>query len=221
MAAANTNTNKSTFRRGKFPEKTKQLWKAKAYAWGIGYVPRGKYMEAIFPGTEVTVRLDVKNAKKHTPQAGEVWAVTARAYRYQTEKKDKDGRLIVYVEGYLEEMDVRVTRKFDYRKHEVVETTRSGDVEVGEKTAKKFETIISPFTDPNDPEKIVYMEEYFYASDGAVFERRHHSEGTKGDYVKNRAVFLKDFIESVLEKPYKGSVEEAVEFPKELKPLHA
>ncbi len=182
-----------------FPENTKQEWKVKAYSWGIGYVPLGKFV-TLRNEKPVALRLVILNPEAHTPQAGEVWQVTPTAWTLPG-KKDKEGRTIAVVEGTLDEKVVQVEKTFDHRARELKIKTRCGAV-VREET-KKLATDVVPFRDPADHNRVLYMEVTLV--EGKIAKKKLQRVGTLENYVANRAANLRELIEGGLENPYKGS----------------
>ncbi|MCX6738799.1 MAG: hypothetical protein NT098_01945 [Candidatus Parcubacteria bacterium] len=182
-----------------FPENTKQEWKVKAYSWGLGYVPLGKFV-TLRNEKPVALRLVILNPEAHTPQAGEVWQVTPTAWTLPG-KKDKEGRTIAVVEGTLDEKVVQVEKTFDHRARELKIKTRCGAV-VREET-KKLATDVVPFRDPADHNRVLYMEVTLV--EGKIAKKKLQRVGTLENYVANRAANLRELIEGGLENPYKGS----------------
>ncbi len=182
-----------------FPENTKQEWRVKAYSWGIGYVPLGKYI-TLRNEKPVALRLEILNAGTHTPQAGEIWRVTPTAWTLPG-KKDKEGRTIAVIEGTLDEKVVQVEKSFDHRARELKIKTRCGAV-VREET-KRLATDIVPFRDPADHNRVLYMEVTLV--EGKTAKKKLQRVGTLESYVAARAANLRELIEGGLENPYKGA----------------
>jgi hypothetical protein len=185
--------------RENFPTETVQKWKAKEYAWGIGYVPLGKYV-TLRNEKPVALRLQILNPAEHAPKAGEVWLVTPTAWTLPG-KKDKEERVIAVVEGTLKEKFVEVKKTFDRKRREApVKTRREHTVREDVKT---IVTDVIPFRDPVHPDKVLYMEATF--TDGKISKKKLQRVGTLENHLKARAENLRELIEGGLENPYKGS----------------
>ncbi|MFA5830491.1 MAG: hypothetical protein WC878_01540 [Candidatus Paceibacterota bacterium] len=200
-------------------------WKANVvYDWGMGFVPVEKEkFESIFPDQEKSLRLNIKNKDEHHPVEKEEWVVTGLEWRHKDGDVDPQGRLIVHIDGLLKEKVVECEKKFNRRTQEVVKIIRSGEV-VENEEIEKCSKIITPYTDPKRPDRIIYMECYV-TEKGKVEEQRYHSEEPLEEWKENRAVILRGLIEDMIEKPYvekyEGELRDSVKLPKERGSLHA
>lgn len=199
MATTNKKERK-TVRRELFPEGTKQVWKAsKMYSWGAGWRLVGKC--DTLTGQQVSLRLDVKNPTKNTPQVGEEWEVTARGWRHAEGDVDPQGRFIVYVEGFLEQKIDRTEKKVEPKKESVKKTTAS--VSVAKKTEADVATDVLAFRDTKDLSRVLYMEATLV--NGKVTKKRLQKVGTLETYLTARADNLRELVNGMLENPYKGT----------------
>jgi len=198
MATTNKK-EKKTVRRERFPEGTKQAWKAsKAYSWGVGWRLVGKC--ETLTGQQVSLRLDVKNPTKHTPVVDEVWEVTARGWRHTEGDVDPQGRFIVYVEAFLEQKVF--LSKTEQSKKEVAKKITTPQVTV-KKTETDVTTDVLVFRDTGDLSKVLYMEATLV--NGKVTKKRLQKVGTLETYLTARADNLRELVNGMLENPYKGT----------------
>ncbi len=185
-----------------------QIWKCtKVYTWGKGYRLIGKYEDL---PKNVSLRLDVKNPTKFDPQIGEEWKVTARVWRHKEGDIDKEGRKIIYVEGFLQEKIVQVENKINHREKKLVEVVKSGNVVLKEKVSEITSDVVT-YRDAKRFDRVVHME-VFYA-DGKVIDRKFRSEESLEQWVAYRAWFLRELLSDLLQEPYEGVVEDSIELP--------